>query len=353
MKKIMAVCEPEKEYAVRFMEYMSGSCSLPFEIQMFTDTDALIGYGAKHDIELLLIGEKALDERTAEIKAGKVIVLRDGSTESVRDLMEDEDVPSVYKYQPARMIVREVMDCYSAERLADSPPEVVKGAGRKIGVISPSFPSLKTVFAITLGEILSAGKPAVYFNLDPFPEVSFSSLPFAGGDSSRTLSDLLYYFRQGKEGLIYQTAGSTERINGLEIVLPVSEPEDLSDMSGAEWRRFFDGIQKTGTYRDIILDIGSGLPGVWDIADSCDVVFMPVGDRENPCEGCRLMADWLRGKGMEPDKIRMVRISAEGTGGEGELFFERQLQGQMGKVIRENIESGKWYGDRIRAGEEI
>ena len=54
-KAIFAVCDPEKEYAHNFMEYLNQKQSHPYEIQAFSSVDVLTEYAQKHHIEILLI----------------------------------------------------------------------------------------------------------------------------------------------------------------------------------------------------------------------------------------------------------------------------------------------------------
>lgn len=69
-KAVFAVCDPEKEYAHNFMEYLNQKQSHPYEIQAFSSVETLMEYGRKHEIEILLAnpnGHKLLYQNGASI----------------------------------------------------------------------------------------------------------------------------------------------------------------------------------------------------------------------------------------------------------------------------------------------
>ena len=106
-KAIFAVCDPEKEYAHNFMEYLNQKQSHPYEIQAFSSVDVLTEYAQKHHIEILLISDKAMCPRVRELDVGKLMILSEGVHSPQLD-----QYPSVYKYQSSDNVIREVLNCY-------------------------------------------------------------------------------------------------------------------------------------------------------------------------------------------------------------------------------------------------
>ena len=138
-RHIFAVCDVEVEYAYNFMEYLNRKRSLPFEVQAFTGPEILCEFAGKHPIEILLISDKAVTEEVRQLKVGKLIILSEGVHNP-----ELDQYPSVYKYQASDDIIREVMDCYGAEKAAVSGEAVFKKEAAVIGVYSPVGRTQKT-----------------------------------------------------------------------------------------------------------------------------------------------------------------------------------------------------------------
>ena len=61
-RDIFAVCDLEVEYAYHFMEFISKKKSIPLEIRVFTNVQALLDFLQDHQIEILLISENAMCE---------------------------------------------------------------------------------------------------------------------------------------------------------------------------------------------------------------------------------------------------------------------------------------------------
>lgn len=150
-ENIFAVCDLEVDYALNFMDYLNQKKNIPFEIQVFTAVENLIAYGKKTRIELLLISGRAMCREVRELDIGKIIILSEGVHSP-----ELDTYPSVYKYQSSSDVIREVMECYGAEKkTVPGQYTVLKKTTEMLGVFSPLGRCLKTSFALTLGQILA------------------------------------------------------------------------------------------------------------------------------------------------------------------------------------------------------
>ena len=113
MEKIMAVYDVDPAYARRFADVTNQKERVPFDVIPFTSMEALQEYGKKHKIEILLISSTVPREQAEAIGAGSVVTLAEG--EIVKSV---DSYPSVYKYQAADSLIREVIGCY-----CESPEE--------------------------------------------------------------------------------------------------------------------------------------------------------------------------------------------------------------------------------------
>ena len=66
-RKIMVLFDPETEYAVRFMEYISRKGSIPLEIHVFTDFDRVKAYIMGGRAEILLVSERVMSDEISPV----------------------------------------------------------------------------------------------------------------------------------------------------------------------------------------------------------------------------------------------------------------------------------------------
>ena len=105
--------------------------------------------GKRTRIELLLISSDVpCAVKSGELDIGKIIILSEGVHSP-----ELDTYPSVYKYQSSSDVIREVMECYGAEKktVLRRSYTVLKKTTEMLGVFSPLGRCLKTSFALTLG----------------------------------------------------------------------------------------------------------------------------------------------------------------------------------------------------------
>ena len=226
-KQIFAVCDTEAEYAKNFMEYLNRKQNLTFEVQAFTGVKSLLAFAEQNRIEILLISEAAVCREVRELDVGKLIVLTEGIKSP-----ELGAYAGVYKYQSSAQIVREVMACYGEERSVlpvQSP--VLKKATQILGVYSPVGRCLKTSFALTLGQLAAREKPVLYLNLEEYS--GFEEL--FGKSFTGTLSDLLYFVRQGDHNLTVRLNSMVETVGQLDFVPPVQSPMDIRGTPWQDW----------------------------------------------------------------------------------------------------------------------
>ena len=82
--------------------------------------------------------------RFGNLDIGKIIILSEGVHPP-----ELDQYPSVYKYQSSSDVIREVMECYGAEKKTTPQYRVLKKRPQKLlGVFSPLGRCLKTSFAL-------------------------------------------------------------------------------------------------------------------------------------------------------------------------------------------------------------
>ncbi|MEE0954637.1 MAG: hypothetical protein U0L49_02360 [Eubacterium sp.] len=297
MKKILAICDQERAYASRMMEYLSDRKNFPFQVEAFTSVDSLAAYTARHPVEILLISERSYSEQVEDLKIEKIIVLSEEDREGPAAGFEKKfpnSVETIYKYQPSSEVVRETMDCYRVvTRLpaADAPGKI-----SKIGIFSPCQAPDTTLFSLILGQELAKSGNVLYLNMKPFSGLtellhkeensvkessSFSRWEKRTGrmnkdeDDLSTLDDLLYCCRQDTGGFNEQLFRMLRSFRGLDCLPEAISPTDLAMVEGEEWQKFFRAIEETGRWDFLLLELGEGIQDMEEIMGSCSYVVLP------------------------------------------------------------------------------
>lgn len=334
-KNVFAVCDLEVDYALNFMEYLNQKRNIPFEIQAFTTVDSLTAYGEKVHIELLLISGKAMCQRVRELDIGKIIILSEGVHPP-----ELDQYPSVYKYQSSANVIREVMACYGEEKAVEPTVyPVLKKCTQVLGVYSPLGRCLKTSFALTLGQVLAREKAVLYLNLEEYS--GFGRL--MGKEYDHNLSDLLYYVRQGSQNLIHRMNGMIQTVNNLDYIPPVQTPADIRGTAWEDWEQLIREIIRDSSYEILILDIGSGVDGTFQMLDLCNQIYMPVlADSISVCkleEFENLLKVWDFSQVLS--KIIKVKPPFHMGNSSMETYTERLLWSELGDYVRKIVKKNE------------
>lgn len=327
-KNIFAVCDLEVEYAYNFMEYLNQRRNLPFEVQAFTSPQILCEYAKTQPIEILLISDKAMCEEVRRLKVGKLIIL----TEGVHN-PELDQYPSVYKYQASDSVVREVMECYGAEKAARESLPQWKRQASVIGIYSPVGRCQKTSFALTLGQILAKDRAVLYLNLESYS--GFEQL--LGEVWERNLSDLLYFLRQDNASIVHKLSGMIQSVQNLDFVPPALAPMDIQCTDVMEWLRLIDSIVSESAYEVLILDLGDCVQELYQILDVCTKVYVPVrGDSVSMAKLAQfenLLRMWDYESVLE--KLQKIKPPFYSTNRTGKGYIEELAWSEMGDYVRQ------------------
>lgn len=333
-KQILAICDLEVLYACNFMQYMSRKHNIPFEVQAYTSTEKLLEAAHKEHIEVLLISDKAMDERIRDLPIGQIIILSEG----VHDPQLDQ-YPSVYKYQSSDSVIREVMACYGERLPEPNPFPVLKKPTEYIGIYSPIGRVLKTSFALTLGQILAKDRAVLYLNLEEYS--GFEHLFQTTYDSN--LSDLIYYMKQKQPNLSHRINGMVQSVNNLDYIPPAISPMDIRSASLEDWNYLLSELETHSTYEVIILDLGDGVDELFQIMDGCQTIYMPVLSDTMSKSKIQQFENLLRLWDGVPvlEKIQRVKPPFHNSFGDGSQYVEQLVWSQLGDYVRNLLRKEK------------
>ena len=332
MEKIMAVYDVDVRYARRFADVVNQKERTPFSVIPFSTFERLKEYGQTHEIEILLISLSVPQNRIREIRAGTVVTLAEGEIVAAAG-----DYPSVYKYQSADGLIREVMSCYCSQ----PEQEAWKVLGRKArvyGVYSPIGRCLKTSLALTMGQQLAREGKTLYVSFE-----EFSGLSGILGESAREdLSSVLYYFRQGGLNVVRLTS----LVHGwkeLDYIPPVRCPEDLGQLEGEEAGKLMEALASEMGYEYLVADLGRPgrcLPG---LLEACSRIYMPV--KEDAVSAAKLeeFDRYLEASGRKElrERITRIRLPYHSSFGRRSDYMDQLLWGELGDYVRQLLKGGK------------
>lgn len=265
--RILAVCDTEKTYVGRLMEYLNEREVSPFYVRAFTSREALKDFARQEEIDVLLISADMAAEEKEGLPAGKKILLTKGQ---VPEGLERE--PAIYKYQSAEKIIREALYYYSEEARPFLQASLLKEKVRLYGVYSPVQRVGKTTFALALGSVHARKRRTLYLNLEAYS--GFAQIFMS--DCEWNLGDLLYFLKKGKQGFLYKLKSMVQSFGDLDYIFPVRSPEDLLAVTEEEWETLLERLAADAGYECLILDFSDCIQGLAELLGKCSRVYMPV-----------------------------------------------------------------------------
>lgn len=300
-KKIFAICDLDEHYVVRLSSYLNEKKRTPFEILAFTSLDSLVKYAGTHPIEILLISRQAMCDRVKSLNVSKVLILDDGEDLPIPDdLLSGQDLqpqeeassagsggsgisvrprgsssiteyPMISKFQSTENLAREVMNYYSGGSISVSGDLAEMGVS-VFAVSSPIARCGKTMFALTLSEILGEEKKTLYLNLE-----DFSGFEALFGETYRSdLTDLVYLSKKNEGSLPAKLEGSVRSMRNADYIPPAFFPTDLREISSGEWISFISSVSDIMKYKAVVLDIGHEPAGIPSLLNIARYIYMPV-----------------------------------------------------------------------------
>ena len=261
----LVVCDTEEEYAKALAMFFMRKKELMLQVHVCSSVGHAEALGKELRADILLAAAECAGEVQEKVRAEKVFVLSTG-----RKSAEKAEYPALYKYQSGeKMLSCIIQEC--AELFDMSQGMSGNKKQKIIGVFSPVHRIGKTEYALKLGEKLAETENVLYLNLEVFAGI--------GGhfkQEGQTLADVLYYARQEKGNIGLMLTTLVCHRGNLDYVLPVPISEDLKEVHGSEWALLVNKILEQSIYETIVLDIGDGIPELYQLLKSCAEVHMPV-----------------------------------------------------------------------------
>ncbi|NLZ81055.1 MAG: hypothetical protein GX913_04545 [Clostridiales bacterium] len=329
--KVVVIYDDEEIYARKLMNYINKKVD-SLQVQVFTNFENLKEYMEGNCISLLLISKEMLTDSLRELNIEKIVIL---TTNRGKNYFEE--YPTIYKYQSSENFIKEILEYFGPSYEALEGNENT-GGSRLIGVYSPIKRCLKTSFALVLGQIYGQEYKTLYLNLERFSGMGV----LLGRECSSNLSDVMYYFREKKEGVIENLDSLVERIERLYFIPPVLNPEDIEDIEPYEWQEFFRILLNKSTYKIIIIDFGEGIRGTHEILRMCNKIYMPIKSDQISTIKLEEYEKYLKATNKEDilEKTIKLKLNKEGKIGVRENYIEELMQGDFLAYVKKILEKG-------------
>lgn len=297
-RRQIAVCDREPEYALRFAEYANQREEPLFLVHGFESLQALQEYRREHAVDVLLLDTAYADVISQGEEPGQVYLLGDEEFQN-----GTEAYPVIWKLQSCGAILSRVMELYAQQ--PESLGQFLRMTQMKrLGVYSPIGRLGKTSFALALGKELAKRKRTLYLNLEEYS--GFEQLyPYGDG---WTLSELMYFLKQGKNAFTCKLESVIQQIGGLDYIPPLKSPVELRQIGLEDWQSLLEALERESRYEIVILDLSGAVNGLYELLAGCDAVYTLLEEEETACAKMSQYEETLRLLELEEILERTQRV---------------------------------------------
>lgn len=315
MKPLVEIIIRDVEYAERLCNALNGIENNPFETVWGKEPDEYF-----QAPELLLLDENAEKAEIEDSRGGKAALLTEEPVYSVPGRL-----PAIYKYQCITNIQKEIVKLLGPVR--DIDENRIQKRTRYIGVASPVGGCGKTLFCLSLGQILAQKEKTMYVSLEPI----------AGYDEeitdgkSRSLSELLYDVHTESFGALPESF--TTSFRGLQILQAAENPEDIFKTEASEFRILIEKIAEIRRMDTVILELGADCRLVEEFARTLSVLFVPGRGDAISDERRKRFCSWAEGKGLRKTVCVCFSDLLRESGKSSDPFGSRGFNERVREII--------------------
>jgi len=261
---MIAICDDERNYACHLMEYLRRHTAIPYEANVYTSTESLLGLAPPGRVACLVIAESEYTQSVCEKNYERVLILNES------DRLLGDFPRSISKYQSMDNIAAEVLEiCRTREDF--HPVAIRHGPPMKlVGVYSPISRCLQTTISLSLGQILARSSRVLYLNFENYSGLDLMLNRVFGA----SVADLIYFNECAQDKFAAQLNLMVEHLGGLDFIPPMKSFIELRSIRSDQWLSLFNTIERVSEYEYLILDLTESTDGLLDILRECDTVYM-------------------------------------------------------------------------------
>lgn len=288
---VLAIYEEELDYAAHLADYLGRKERKFSETRVFTNEKSLEDFLDNYEVDILLIGENLFRKRQDWFHIRQFVLLSEG-TLVAEDLINEQI--AIYKFQSAENICRELNDIYAMNEKPQGKKKT-EGNTRIIGIFSPCGGSRKTIFSISLAEVLAKKKTVLYLNLECFSGISRQVYE----NSIEGLSELIYYIREKNVALLQKIQSMICKMSTFDTIAPVNHFRDLMEISEDDVDTIMGELKGSAVYDYIIIDLGYFYISTFRWLSWCDIAFLTGGKDKISTEKKKTLRHYMQMEGQE------------------------------------------------------
>lgn len=260
--KIMALCDPEEEYAQLMTEFLNKHKNLPWKLRTYTGVEELLRE-EKEAPAMLVVAESAFCQELKQLAPARLVVLNESG------VMKWQDVSYVDKYQEAEEVLKCLLGIYMEVAEVQLPRLRKNNRTIFIGNYSPVRRCMQTSFAITMSQLLAMEHPTLYLNFEHYAGIS-ELLPDM---QTLDLADLLYFLNAEKDKFRLRMKTMLKHRGGLDYIPPMKSGQNLLSVTAGEWAGLLRKLEELGEYEYVVLDLNESMQGLFEILRLCTKVY--------------------------------------------------------------------------------
>lgn len=334
MTSVCVIYVGDEIYGKRLLNCITGRGNRKLMVDLIVDQkmleEYLVNKGEGVVVDAVITDEESFYDNLSAECGGRIMILTEEQlTAKQVAAMYGDDAIGIYKYQPVDNVYRQIVDGIGAKKKQKLVSTDI------VGIYSPINVAPRQNFSLNMAKVLSEKYKVLYINLDVFSGLS-EVLPER---DSGGLSDVLYYYRQGKEAGSAKIKGTINSLGGIDYIAPAKCVEDMECMSAEDLVAAVNCAAKCNDYEVVVLDIYSSRADVYKLLDICSELYMPV---KEDYISTKKMEEWERFNcemGREDIVLGAIKVKLpEGELGIDRDFWEKVDSGGMYRYVKRLVE---------------
>lgn len=324
-KQKIAICDQDAEYTKQLVNYIAAKEKDSFEVTGFSDEN--LYRKNNENFDLLLYEETFFQNKEEAGRAQKTICLSNGEIST-----EQENMRVLFKYQPADRILREIHAGIGKVAGSMDTKSIWRGEKQIFAVYSPWNHRLRTPFALTAAEQLSAGKKVLYLNFS----ICNGFCKSMGLEPDVDMGDLFYLLREDEEALLAKLKSGIYPLGSYQIIPPPSNPEHYMEWRKGEVRHFLEILLEKTDFEVLVLDMGCVMNGFFEVLDLCGRIWILKEHRTSKDSGIEELRELLEKfkAGLEERVEEVFLPGGQAWREDGTIQVEEFYMGEVGNCVR-------------------
>lgn len=325
MKERMIIFDTDAAYARELERRLNEAEGFPFTVSAVTTKEELGEISEPYG--LLLVSGQAEDTDVTRGRSGQVLYLTD-----VQGYHAVDTVPTIYKYQPLKMLQEEIIRKQKRVETEYSIAEKPVLRCSFVGISSPIGRCGKTGLAVVLGELLSQFAHVLYVSFEPFS--GFPKMIDLSGVSD--LAEAMYAFGNGE--CDFEKSRYTVKFHGMDILPPARLGEDILHADPEACRDFLQEFCRREHYDIVMLDLGSDMRFTERFLPVLQKLYVPTTQQAAESEKLRAFLEWVnRARGERELSVKVVTLPPPRSVCTEGAYLEQLIWSETGEFARKLV----------------